>query len=166
MTATIHDIRTGKPKHRRTPEPPPVSVFPGSDPAEIAALAAVFSPYLSPGVDAEPGQVRARVRSDGSHPDGRHLDGFTAMSDPAELYASLVDDETPWQHYARCAEVDPELFFPSRGEVCESAKRICRACEVKGPCLEYALEHDGLLGIWGGMSEGERRLLKRERRAA
>jgi len=87
-----------------------------------------------------------------------------SITDPAELYASLVDGEMPWQDYARCAEVGGDVFFPGKGEPCEPAKRICRACEVREPCLEYALGHDGLLGVWGGMSERERRQLKRQQR--
>jgi WhiB family redox-sensing transcriptional regulator len=39
---------------------------------------------------------------------------------------------------------------------------VCRSCDVRAECLEYALEHDERFGIWGGMSERERRRLKRE----
>ena len=86
------------------------------------------------------------------------------MTDPAEMYALLVPGEMPWQDRARCAEVGGEVFFPGKREPCEPANRICRACEVREPCLEYALGRDGLLGVWGGLSERERRELKRQAR--
>ena len=87
-----------------------------------------------------------------------------SITDPAELFALLVDDAMPWQHYALCGEVGGDVFFPAKGESCGPAKRICRACGVREPCLEYALGRDGLQGVWGGMSERERRRLKRQQR--
>ena len=55
----------------------------------------------------------------------------------------------------------PEAFFPEKGGSTREAKRVCRSCEVRAECLEYALEHDERFGIWGGLSERERRRLKR-----
>jgi WhiB family redox-sensing transcriptional regulator len=66
-----------------------------------------------------------------------------------------------WTEQALCAETDPEAFFPEKGGSTREAKRVCRACEVRAECLEYALEHDERFGIWGGFSERERRRLKR-----
>ena len=63
---------------------------------------------------------------------------------------------------ALCAQTDPEAFFPEKGGSTREAKRVCRGCEVRAECLEYALEHDERFGIWGGLSERERRRLKRE----
>ena len=56
------------------------------------------------------------------------------------MYAlPMVPGEMPClQDRARCAEVGGDVFFPGKGEPCEPAKRICRACEVREPCLEYA----------------------------
>jgi len=73
--------------------------------------------------------------------------------------------ELRWQERALCAETDPEAFFPEKGGSTREAKRVCRSCEVRAECLEYALEHDERFGIWGGMSERERRRLKRDRAA-
>jgi WhiB family redox-sensing transcriptional regulator len=70
-------------------------------------------------------------------------------------------DELDWQDQALCAQTDPEAFFPEKGGSTREAKRVCRSCEVRSECLEYALEHDERFGIWGGMSERERRRLKR-----
>ena len=67
-----------------------------------------------------------------------------------------------WQDRALCAQTDPEAFFPEKGGSTREAKKVCRGCEVQAECLEYALEHDERFGIWGGLSERERRRLKRE----
>ena len=87
-----------------------------------------------------------------------------SITDPAELFASLADDEMPWQDRARCQETDPEAFFPEQGVSTRPAKRVCVACEVKAECLEYALETSQEFGVWGGMSRGERTRLKRQQR--
>jgi len=68
-----------------------------------------------------------------------------------------------WHDRARCAEVDPEIFFPEKGQSQRAARRICAACPVREPCLEYALETSQAHGIWGGTGEGERRRIKRQR---
>jgi WhiB family redox-sensing transcriptional regulator len=70
----------------------------------------------------------------------------------------FADDEEPsWQDLALCAETDPEAFFPEKGGSTREAKRVCRSCDVRAECLEYALENDERFGIWGGLSERERR---------
>src|SRR5712691_10776513 len=73
----------------------------------------------------------------------------------------LAEEQT-WQERALCAQTDPEAFFPEKGGSTREAKRICTTCEVRAECLEYALEHDERFGIWGGMSERERRRMKRQ----
>jgi WhiB family redox-sensing transcriptional regulator len=75
--------------------------------------------------------------------------------------ADLLGDAPEWQERALCSQTDPEAFFPEKGGSTREAKRICSRCEVKGECLEYALGHDERFGIWGGLSERERRKLKR-----
>ncbi len=83
--------------------------------------------------------------------------GFPAAKD-------IGDDwqEPDWQDFALCAETDPEAFFPEKGGSTREAKKVCRGCEVRAECLEYSLERDERFGIWGGLSERERRRLKRE----
>lgn len=66
-----------------------------------------------------------------------------------------------WQERALCAQTDPEAFFPEKGGSTREAKRVCQTCEVQTECLEYALEKDERFGIWGGLSERERRRLRR-----
>src|SRR5215470_5616440 len=66
-------------------------------------------------------------------------------------------DDRAWQDYANCLGVDPDLFFPERGASTREAKEVCRGCIVRTLCLEYALVNGEKFGIWGGMSERERR---------
>jgi WhiB family transcriptional regulator, redox-sensing transcriptional regulator len=68
----------------------------------------------------------------------------------------------PWTDLALCAQADPEAWFPEKGGSTRLPKLICRGCEVRGECLDYALETDQRFGVWGGLSERERRQLKRE----
>lgn len=83
-------------------------------------------------------------------------------ADPG-LFFPLGDEEPDWRDLARCAETDPEAFYPEKGGSSREAKAVCRACEVRTECLAYALEHDEKFGIWGGLSEHERRPLRRDR---
>ena len=93
-------------------------------------------------------------------PDIRAGDGWVPAVLP-EL-APLPDrDELTWADQALCAEVDPEIFFPEKGGSSREAKRICSECSVRIECLNYALRRDERYGVWGGMSERERRRLKR-----
>ncbi|TDC48851.1 WhiB family transcriptional regulator [Micromonospora sp. KC207] len=74
----------------------------------------------------------------------------------------LVLNRPPeWQEQALCSQTDPEAFFPEKGGSTREAKRICSRCEVKTECLEWALEIDERFGVLGGLSERERRRVKR-----
>jgi WhiB family transcriptional regulator, redox-sensing transcriptional regulator len=68
-----------------------------------------------------------------------------------------------WQMRANCMGVDPDLFFPERGASTREAKEVCRGCVVREDCLEYALANGEKFGIWGGLSERERRRIRRAR---
>lgn len=91
------------------------------------------------------------------------------VEDDARAELSLLDlagqdsdeAELTWQERALCAQTDPEAFFPEKGGSTREAKKVCVSCEVRAECLEYALENDERFGIWGGLSERERRKLKR-----
>ena len=67
---------------------------------------------------------------------------------------------------ALCAETDPELFFPPKGQLAKgfSAKKICDRCELKQKCLEYALEDPELKGVWGGTNEHDRFKIRNRRK--
>ncbi len=70
------------------------------------------------------------------------------------------DDPLGWREHALCAQTDPEAFFPEKGGSTREAKKVCQTCPVQAECLAYALEHDERFGIWGGLSERERRRLR------
>lgn len=76
------------------------------------------------------------------------------------------EDELRWQDQAACLGMDPDLFFPERGASTRDAKSICNSCPVRVDCLEYALANGEKFGIWGGMSERERRRIRRMRAIA
>lgn len=81
----------------------------------------------------------------------------------------LLSDE--WWGLAACRNAEPELFFPisvtpaSRPTV-ERAKQVCASCPVQSQCLSYALRHRQEQGIWGGLTEDERRRMAASERAA
>jgi WhiB family redox-sensing transcriptional regulator len=71
------------------------------------------------------------------------------------------EGELAWQAEALCAQTDPEAFFPEKGGSTRDAKKVCGSCTVRAQCLEYALSNDERFGIWGGLSERERRRLRK-----
>lgn len=66
-----------------------------------------------------------------------------------------------WISQGRCAEVDPELWFPGKWDSDTAAKKICARCEVRLQCLEYAVETDEQHGVWGGLNRSERIRLRK-----
>jgi WhiB family transcriptional regulator, redox-sensing transcriptional regulator len=74
-----------------------------------------------------------------------------------------LSEDRGWQTRANCMGVDPDLFFPERGASTREAKEVCRGCVVREDCLEYALANGEKFGIWGGLSERERRRIRRAR---
>ncbi len=85
----------------------------------------------------------------------------TMVDDLDDPFGCDEEQEQDWQERALCAQTDPEAFFPEKGGSTREAKKICGGCEVRPECLEYALAHDERFGIWGGLSERERRRLRR-----
>jgi WhiB family transcriptional regulator, redox-sensing transcriptional regulator len=88
------------------------------------------------------------------------------MSLPASVIA-LANAEYGWRAEALCRDTDPELFFPigTTGAALvqiEQARAVCRQCPVQADCLDFALTTNQDSGIWGGTSEEERRVLRRE----
>ena len=81
----------------------------------------------------------------------------------SKLVEALAVGELSWQDYANCRGADADLFSPERGASTRKAKAICGACEVRGQCLDYAVDMGEKFGIWGGLSERERRRVRRER---
>lgn len=74
-----------------------------------------------------------------------------------------------WRDQAACLDVDPETFFPVQTndrQAIDRAKAICGTCAVQEVCLLYALETGQQFGIWGGLTEDERRALRRRKQLA
>lgn len=72
-------------------------------------------------------------------------------------------EDRHWQDEANCLGVDPDLFYPERGQSTAPAKAVCRGCMVREECLAYALSNGEKFGIWGALSERERRRIRRQR---
>ncbi len=77
---------------------------------------------------------------------------------PATTISVCIPPE--WFERAGCAGTDAESFFPEKGNSARPAKRVCANCPVRAECLDYALAHHERWGVWGGLSERERRRLK------
>lgn len=108
------------------------------------------------------------------HNSGRALlRARNATEDPVALISSRSLDiaSDDWRVMSACRDTDPSLFFPvgTTGPALEqiaSAKAVCATCEVAEPCLRFALETNQDSGVWGGLSEEERRHIRRQARAA
>lgn len=85
----------------------------------------------------------------------------TADASRPRLQLTVLPPDQAWHERALCAQTDPEAFFPEKGGSTREAKRICASCEVRAECLSFALANDERFGIWGGLSERERRRLKK-----
>jgi WhiB family redox-sensing transcriptional regulator len=90
--------------------------------------------------------------------------GLTEDPTPALPWTTGSAAEEAWRLDALCAETDPEAFFPEKGGSTREAKRVCTGCTVRAECLEFALASDERFGIWGGLSERERRRVRLQRR--
>jgi len=75
-------------------------------------------------------------------------------------------DETDWREEAACREADTAVFFPATDEEAAAAKAICAVCPVREPCLLFALSNREEQGVWGGLTEAERRRVRRRRAEA
>jgi WhiB family redox-sensing transcriptional regulator len=74
-------------------------------------------------------------------------------------------DDRSWRERAACTGIDPDLFFPERGDRTEPAKAVCATCPVVAPCLASALREHESFGVFGGTSERERKAIRRAIRA-
>ncbi len=82
---------------------------------------------------------------------------------------AMLSDE--WWSAAACRSAEPDLFFPisatsASGATIQRAKQVCASCPVSAQCLSYALRHRQEQGIWGGLTDDERRLLSRRQAAS
>jgi WhiB family redox-sensing transcriptional regulator len=108
-------------------------------------------------IDRDSALTTAPVPSEQQTSDGRSGASELALKETVGL---------EWQDEANCLGVDPDLFFPERGASTREAKEVCRMCVVRTDCLEYAIANGEKFGVWGGLSERERRRLRRQRAQA
>ena|SRR6266568_1676610 len=95
--------------------------------------------------------ARFAIQSGGSYRPGVHY---------ASVWVPQFGTEAPeWTLAAACQFTDPELFFPEKGGSTREAKQVRAGCPVTAECLAFALEHQERFGIYGGLSERERRRL-------
>lgn len=113
--------------------------------------------------------AREQARSAPAKPAGssdifaNDTDTLSLWQQAAGIYSTDGDEgELSWQADALCAQTDPEAFFPEKGGSTRDAKRVCSECPVREACLEYAMDNDERFGIWGGLSERERRRLRKQ----
>jgi WhiB family redox-sensing transcriptional regulator len=79
-------------------------------------------------------------------------------------------DDNAWRDEAACRGTALGLFFPEDGHpdaraTSAAAKAVCASCPVAEPCREWAMGHPTEVGIWGGLTEAERRTLRRRKRS-
>ncbi len=91
----------------------------------------------------------------------RNLEWSDGAAGPV-LEALAGDQTSDWRDYALCAQTDPEIFFPEKGGSNRAAKQVCASCFVRVQCLEWALETQQQHGVLGGLSDRERRRMRRE----
>lgn len=105
-----------------------------------------------------PSTVALRVQRSGI----RHTPAGAPASTAPRAMPLLAGGGFPeWMDDGLCHQTDPEAFFPEKGGSTREAKSICARCPVEAECLDYALSNDERFGIWGGLSERERRKVKK-----
>jgi hypothetical protein len=85
----------------------------------------------------------------------------TAVATGVELLTQLTSPPSApsrgkWTEEALCRHMDPEVFFPPKGDTGIQAKQACAQCPVRAECLDYAITTDEKHGIWGGLNRAER----------
>lgn len=117
-------------------------------------------------VAADPTDREAVARDARARSAARTISVGEVSGDPASASTFPTDRDWSWRDDAVCAGLDPDLFFPERGASSGEAKAVCRGCPVRSECLEHAMSVPEKFGIWGGLSEKERRRLRRSKAIA
>ena len=114
----------------------------------------------------------AATRVDGDHVGGHNdviVDCPDLVGGDSEAEFNLVGqlrsliDRFEWHARAACRGRSDVNFFPTRGESIRVARAFCSGCAVRAECLEYTLAHDRTVGVWGGLTERERKRVRRAR---
>ena len=85
---------------------------------------------------------------------------MTARMPRHRSFAAPARFAARWRELAACRGTNLEVFFPERGESAGPARQVCAGCPVRQPCLDYAITNRITHGIWGGLTERERRALR------
>ena len=130
-------------------------------------------PHRWPGVHDAPHAGRRRPERTRTKHDVRCCTGREGEADVTTLVTSIMLGEAPsdWRAEALCRDTDPSLFFPvgTTGlalDQIDHAKQTCGECTVRQDCLDFALDTNQDSGVWGGLTEEERRVIRRKRVAA
>lgn len=127
----------------------------------------VYSPVLEPEVQrafwSKIGGVTLRIRRPEQVKPAQDETFDRKPVMPTSLPEEFLNDDADydWREKALCAQTDSEAFFPEKGGSTREAKRTCLSCDVRDDCLNYAVMTQERFGIWGGLSERERRKLLR-----
>ena len=145
---------------------PPFSAYPADVYTAAPHLSLLAGWTDEPAADVFTSPSLAAVPATHTYADGWEDESYNApTSTPwADRYEDALPGDASWRLDALCAETDPEAFFPEKGGSTREAKRVCSGCAVRSECLEYALANDERFGIWGGLSERERRRVRLARR--
>jgi len=133
--------------------------------AAQAARVAVLAGELGERADLV-GDALARVDAVERRAAAGRADALAELREALDATLAELADPAPavpapdWSA-ALCAQADPEAWFPEKGVSPASAKRVCRHCPIRRECLDWALATDQRFGVWGGLSERDRRLVKR-----
>jgi WhiB family redox-sensing transcriptional regulator len=95
----------------------------------------------------------------------RRIADLATAAQVEDLLQAAAAPVGSWVELALCPQVDGDLFFPEKGGSVREAQKVCADCPVRAECLQYALDNGERFGVWGGMSDRERRALS-DRRAA
>lgn len=91
----------------------------------------------------------------------RGIDSLVSIASGDRLDLAAIAEPPAWYGDAACPSTDPEAFYPEKGGSTQPDKAVCLSCSVRSKCLAYALERNEAHGVWGGLSEKQRRQLKR-----
>jgi WhiB family redox-sensing transcriptional regulator len=133
-----------QPTTRRTK--PPGSSKTKSNTRQQSPTPVVTTPHLSPA------DLRALANT---------LRSPSSLINKAIQIAVGSGPEDGWWYASACWEKDTSLFFPERGQSATPGKTICSKCSVRADCLAAALLMNERFGIWGGLTERQRRLLRK-----